>query len=265
MKCFKLCPLFFCLFLTLTVSSQVFAYYDGEIIDYDCPQYVNKGDIFTVTATVQNTGTSTWIPYFMWLEFEIDEPTYTEHWSTFRTYDEFFKPGETKTLSMDFTWHYEWADTFPEEGIFNFYIRVGYVNYVGDYYEVDHVLLTVYVGDVMSTTIESTSTSSSSTIKSTTTSTIPTNGSTTTIAESTTTTSICPSEQIYGEDTYETALLRNFRDYVLTQTPEGQEIIRLYYQWSPVIVKAMEEDEEFKEEVKEMIDGVLGLVGGEVE
>ena len=48
----------------------------------------------------------------------------------------------------------------------------------------------------------------------------------------------------------------------MSQTQEGQEIIRLYYQWSPVIVKAMEEDEEFKEEVKEMIDGVLELVGG---
>ena len=47
---------------------------------------------------------------------------------------------------------------------------------------------------------------------------------------------------------------------MLSQTPEGRDIIRLYYQWSPVIVKAMEEDEEFKGDVKEMIDGVL--VGG---
>jgi hypothetical protein len=60
-------------------------------------------------------------------------------------------------------------------------------------------------------------------------------------------------------------LLRYIRDNMLSQTPEGREIIRLYYEWSPVIVKAMEEDEEFKEDVKEMIDGVLGLVGGEVE
>ena len=41
----------------------------------------------------------------------------------------------------------------------------------------------------------------------------------------------------------------------------GQEIIKLYYQLSPMIVKAMEKDEEFKEGVKEMIDGVLGLLG----
>jgi len=44
--------------------------------------------------------------------------------------------------------------------------------------------------------------------------------------------------------------------------PVGQEIIKLYYQWSPVIVRAMEEDEEFKAEVKEMIDGVLPLIRG---
>ncbi len=44
------------------------------------------------------------------------------------------------------------------------------------------------------------------------------------------------------------------------------KIIRtLYYQWSPAIVKAMEQDDEFKEEVKEMINGVLELIEGEAE
>jgi hypothetical protein len=52
---------------------------------------------------------------------------------------------------------------------------------------------------------------------------------------------------------------------VLARTPEGRELIRLYYQWSPAIVKGMEEDEEFKEEVREMVDGILELIGGEVE
>ena len=50
------------------------------------------------------------------------------------------------------------------------------------------------------------------------------------------------------------------RDDVLARAPEGQEIIKLYYQLSPVIVKAMEKDEEFKEEVKEMIGGILLLM-----
>jgi len=39
-------------------------------------------------------------------------------------------------------------------------------------------------------------------------------------------------------------------------------MITSYYQWSPVIVKAMEVDEEFKGEVKGLVDGVLGMVGG---
>jgi hypothetical protein len=52
---------------------------------------------------------------------------------------------------------------------------------------------------------------------------------------------------------------------VLRTTPEGQEIIKLYYQWSPTVVKAMEEDEDFKAQVKEMIDGVLMLIEEEAE
>jgi len=59
--------------------------------------------------------------------------------------------------------------------------------------------------------------------------------------------------------------LRYFRDNVLSKSPEGQEIIRIYNEWSPAIVKAMGENEAFKEEVKEMIDGVLPLIKGEVE
>ncbi len=47
--------------------------------------------------------------------------------------------------------------------------------------------------------------------------------------------------------------------------PEGQEIIKLYYQWSPLIVKAMEGDKAFKQEVKGMSNGVLELIGGGVE
>lgn len=80
----------------------------------------------------------------------------------------------------------------------------------------------------------------------------------------TTTTSggLCSSELIYGRDSEEAERLIHFRDNVLNQTPKGKELIRLYYQWSPVIVKAMEKDEEFKEEVKHIFDNLLELVGG---
>jgi len=55
-------------------------------------------------------------------------------------------------------------------------------------------------------------------------------------------------------------MLRYFRDNILSQTTEGKELIKLYYRWSPLVVKAMQEDEEFREDVKEMIDGVLVLI-----
>jgi len=76
---------------------------------------------------------------------------------------------------------------------------------------------------------------------------------------------VCVLYQTYGEDSAEVERLRKYRDGVLSRTPAGRELIRLYYQWSPTIVRAMEADEEFKEEVKEMIDGVLLLIGGERE
>jgi len=84
-------------------------------------------------------------------------------------------------------------------------------------------------------------------------------------AEATVLVSLCALVQIYGESSKEVELLRKFRDKVLTQTPEGHEIIRLYYQWSPAIVQAMEADEEFKEVVREMIDGVVEVIEGKAE
>jgi len=50
----------------------------------------------------------------------------------------------------------------------------------------------------------------------------------------------------------------------LSQTPEGQELIKAYYQWSPAILKAMEKNKAFEGEIKEMIDAVLPLIQEEV-
>jgi hypothetical protein len=71
---------------------------------------------------------------------------------------------------------------------------------------------------------------------------------------------VCPMSLALGGDSNDLKTLRKFRDEVLNKTPVGQEIIKLYYQWSPVIVKAMEQDEEFKEEVKEMIERILPMI-----
>jgi hypothetical protein len=92
----------------------------------------------------------------------------------------------------------------------------------------------------------------------TTTTTVPV--TTTTTAPVTTTIPVpCPSEAIYGENSEEVALLRYIRDDILNSTPEGQEIIRLYYELSPLIVETIEKDEALKGELKNLIDGILML------
>jgi hypothetical protein len=71
---------------------------------------------------------------------------------------------------------------------------------------------------------------------------------------------ICSTLEIYGEPSKEIEILRYYRDNVLSKTQEGQQLIKLYYQWSPVIVRAMEADEDFKQEIKELVDEVLEVM-----
>jgi outer membrane protein assembly factor BamB len=71
---------------------------------------------------------------------------------------------------------------------------------------------------------------------------------------------VCPATLALNGEDRDLSILRRFRDEVLSTTPEGQEMIKLYYQWSPVIVKAMVGDEEFEEDIKEMIGRILLLI-----
>ena len=75
----------------------------------------------------------------------------------------------------------------------------------------------------------------------------------------------CPMTYALGEDSNDLNILRRFRDEVLSKTPLGKEIIKLYYQLSPAIVKIMVADEELKEEVKEMIEGILPMIKRKME
>lgn len=70
----------------------------------------------------------------------------------------------------------------------------------------------------------------------------------------------CPAVFALQEDSNDLTTLRKFRDEVLSKTPEGRELIKLYYEWSSAIVKEMAEDELFKKEVKGMIGEIMPLV-----
>ena len=75
----------------------------------------------------------------------------------------------------------------------------------------------------------------------------------------------CALALMYGEHSDKTELLRLIRDNILSRTPEGRELIKLYYQWSPIIVQIMTDDEHFKEELKDMINGAFPLLADCVE
>ena len=55
-------------------------------------------------------------------------------------------------------------------------------------------------------------------------------------------------------------MLRHLRNNLLIKTPEGQELIKLYYHLSPALVRAMQEDGALKMEIKEMVDALLPLI-----
>jgi len=68
---------------------------------------------------------------------------------------------------------------------------------------------------------------------------------------------LCPAEAVYGENSEEVLLLRDFRDSVLHQTAEGRKAITLYYALSPVLVSMLAEDAELKNRLRAVIDRVL--------
>ena len=87
-------------------------------------------------------------------------------------------------------------------------------------------------------------------------------------AASTTTTSepaSCPSEEVYGVNAEETALIRKLRDEVLNKTAAGQEFIKLYYQMSPALVQAMAANKAFKREIREILDAIIPVLREEIQ
>jgi hypothetical protein len=102
----------------------------------------------------------------------------------------------------------------------------------------------------------------------TTSSSVPPNSTTTTstpvITSSTTSSPIFPRpclvEKIYGEDSVEVAFSRYLRDSVLRKTPEGRELIKVYYDWSPHLVSALEDEPALKDQAKKVLDQILILI-----
>lgn len=113
-----------------------------------------------------------------------------------------------------------------------------------------------------STTSAPATTTTSSIISTSTSTTTIFDDTTTIITSSTTTGRIqpCLVESIYGEDSEEVIILRYFRDQLLKNSPEGREIIKLYYAWSPFMVRLIEKDQAFRDEIKITIDEFMDVI-----
>lgn len=71
--------------------------------------------------------------------------------------------------------------------------------------------------------------------------------------------------RLYGEGSDEIALFRKFRNHFINRGLEGEEIIKFYYKWSPLLVKVIEEDEEIEKQLREVADTILFLVEEKIE
>ena len=71
--------------------------------------------------------------------------------------------------------------------------------------------------------------------------------------------------RLYGEGSGEVEIFRKFRNHFIDSGPEGEEIIKFYYNLSPLLVKAIEEDEELEEQLREVVDTVLFLTEEKIE
>jgi hypothetical protein len=119
---------------------------------------------------------------------------------------------------------------------------------------------------IINTSTTSPVTTSTTTILSTS-ATTTTQFSTTTLKPTTTTTRSgpCAAEAVYGENAEETELLRKYRDNILSKTPEGQEIIKTYYKFSPRVTMLLKQRPLLKNKAKTFIDRMLPRIRKKVE
>jgi hypothetical protein len=88
---------------------------------------------------------------------------------------------------------------------------------------------------------------------------------TTTAAVTTTTTTAepagpCPAEAALGEDDARLDTLRAFRDQVLAKNPNGQKMIRMYYDASAAVVQMMDKDPALRESARKYLESIMPAI-----
>jgi hypothetical protein len=75
----------------------------------------------------------------------------------------------------------------------------------------------------------------------------------------------CAAEAIYGENSEQIEMLRAYRDNILSKTPEGQELIKTYYKFSPTVTEFLERNPVLKNKAKRLIESMLPGIREKVE
>ena len=70
----------------------------------------------------------------------------------------------------------------------------------------------------------------------------------------------CFIEYLYGTHSAQTNLFKCLRDSLLKQSKEGQEIVRLYNQYNALLISVIEEDPDFKNQVKDILDQLIPII-----
>jgi hypothetical protein len=86
---------------------------------------------------------------------------------------------------------------------------------------------------------------------------------TTTVTPTTTTTTPagpCPAEAVLGEGDPRLDTLRTFRDQVLAKNPNGQKMIKMYYDSSAAVVQMLEKDPALKQSAREYLESILPTI-----
>lgn len=73
----------------------------------------------------------------------------------------------------------------------------------------------------------------------------------------------CAAAYALGTNDPRLELLRTFRDETLSRTPLGNQLIEVYYTMSPLLVREMQNDNRFKEQVEALLDEITRIIAAD--
>jgi len=112
-------------------------------------------------------------------------------------------------------------------------------------------------------------TTTTTSLPETSTTTIPISATTTFLIETTsipgtTTTTVpahqCAAEAIYGSDSEETELLREYRDKVLSKSASGRQMIKAYYELSPAVSEVLQKNDTARANARKVLDSLMPAI-----